>query len=110
MGREVDGHVLACHTLLTPAVHRHHVEYCDHGCFCLTWMMNVARISYRLRCTSRPHLVFHSTAAASARDRRAVTATMALPRRVLGNTGLEVSVLGFGASPLGGVFQVRSSS
>ncbi|WIA38692.1 hypothetical protein OEZ86_001995 [Tetradesmus obliquus] len=30
---------------------------------------------------------------------------MALPRRVLGNTGLEVSVLGFGASPLGGVFQ-----
>ncbi|WIA18414.1 hypothetical protein OEZ85_009874 [Tetradesmus obliquus] len=30
---------------------------------------------------------------------------MALPRRLLGNTGLEVSVLGFGASPLGGVFQ-----
>ncbi|KXZ42197.1 hypothetical protein GPECTOR_185g280 [Gonium pectorale] len=28
----------------------------------------------------------------------------ALPRRPLGNTGLEVSVLGFGASPLGGVF------
>ena len=27
-------------------------------------------------------------------------------RRNLGNTGLEVSVLGFGASPLGGVFQV----
>lgn len=30
-----------------------------------------------------------------------------LPRRPLGQTGLEVSVLGFGASPLGGVFQVR---
>lgn len=29
-----------------------------------------------------------------------------LPRRPLGRTGLEVSVLGFGASPLGGVFQV----
>lgn len=27
------------------------------------------------------------------------------PRRPLGNTGLEVSVLGFGASPLGGVYQ-----
>ena len=30
-----------------------------------------------------------------------------LPRRKLGNTGLEVSVIGFGASPLGGVFEVR---
>jgi L-galactose dehydrogenase len=30
-----------------------------------------------------------------------------LPRRSLGQTGLEVSVLGFGASPLGGVFQVN---
>ena len=29
-----------------------------------------------------------------------------LPRRKLGNTGLEVSVIGFGASPLGGVFEV----
>ncbi|GBG00535.1 L-galactose dehydrogenase [Raphidocelis subcapitata] len=28
-----------------------------------------------------------------------------LPRRVLGSTGLEVSVLGFGASPLGSVFE-----
>jgi len=28
-----------------------------------------------------------------------------MPRRLLGRTGLEVSVLGFGASPLGGVFQ-----
>eukprot|EP00887_Chlorella_sp_A99_P002276 scaffold10.g2276.t1 len=28
-----------------------------------------------------------------------------VPRRPLGNTGLEVSVLGFGASPLGGVYQ-----
>ena len=27
-----------------------------------------------------------------------------VPRRPLGRTGLEVSVLGFGASPLGGVF------
>lgn len=31
-----------------------------------------------------------------------------MPRRPLGQTGLEVSVLGFGASPLGGVFQVTS--
>lgn len=31
-----------------------------------------------------------------------------MPRRPLGQTGLEVSVLGFGASPLGGVFQVPS--
>lgn len=31
-----------------------------------------------------------------------------LPRRPLGNTGLEVSVIGFGASPLGGVFEVRA--
>lgn len=30
----------------------------------------------------------------------------AIPRRLLGNTGLEVSVLGFGASPLGSVFEV----
>lgn len=28
-----------------------------------------------------------------------------LPRRTLGRTGLRVSVLGFGASPLGGVFE-----
>lgn len=32
-------------------------------------------------------------------------ATAAFPRRLLGNTGLEVSVLGFGASPLGSVFE-----
>jgi hypothetical protein len=31
-----------------------------------------------------------------------------VPRRVLGATGLEVSVLGFGASPLGSVFEVRA--
>jgi hypothetical protein len=30
-----------------------------------------------------------------------------LPRRPLGNTGLNVSVIGFGASPLGSVFEVR---
>ena len=29
---------------------------------------------------------------------------MALPRRPLGNTGLSVSILGFGSSPLGNVF------
>jgi len=29
-----------------------------------------------------------------------------LPRRPLGSTGLEVSVIGFGASPLGSVFSV----
>jgi len=33
-----------------------------------------------------------------------------LPRRNLGQTGLEVSVLGFGAAPLGGVFQVNQNS
>ena len=32
--------------------------------------------------------------------------TGALPRRPLGKTGLNVSVIGFGASPLGGVFKV----
>jgi hypothetical protein len=32
-----------------------------------------------------------------------------VPRRVLGSTGLQVSVLGFGASPLGSVFEVRWS-
>ena len=32
-----------------------------------------------------------------------------MPRRPLGKTGLEVSVLGFGASPLGGVFQASGS-
>ena len=32
-----------------------------------------------------------------------------LPRRRLGATGLEISALGFGASPLGSVFQVRMS-
>ncbi|EFJ45553.1 hypothetical protein VOLCADRAFT_93987 [Volvox carteri f. nagariensis] len=31
-------------------------------------------------------------------------APLLLPRRPLGSTGLEISVLGFGASPLGGVF------
>ncbi|GAB4819507.1 hypothetical protein N2152v2_006553 [Parachlorella kessleri] len=33
--------------------------------------------------------------------------TEKLPRRPLGSTGLHISVLGFGASPLGGVFHVR---
>lgn len=32
-----------------------------------------------------------------------------VPRRPLGKTGLDVSVLGFGASPLGGVFQVGAA-
>ncbi len=36
-----------------------------------------------------------------------MTSPPPLPRRSLGQTGLEVSVLGFGASPLGGVFQVK---
>lgn len=30
-----------------------------------------------------------------------------VPRRPLGSTGLEVSIIGFGASPLGNVFGVR---
>eukprot|EP01026_Neomeris_dumetosa_P043605 TRINITY_DN3661_c0_g1_i6.p1 TRINITY_DN3661_c0_g1~~TRINITY_DN3661_c0_g1_i6.p1 ORF type:complete len:335 (+),score=55.71 TRINITY_DN3661_c0_g1_i6:119-1123(+) len=34
-----------------------------------------------------------------------VPGTLSIPRRVLGGTGLKVSVLGFGASPLGGVFR-----
>lgn len=33
-----------------------------------------------------------------------------MPRRLLGNTGLEVSVLGFGASPLGSVFEVGAAA
>jgi len=33
------------------------------------------------------------------------TAAVALPRRPLGGTGLSVSILGFGGSPLGGVFE-----
>jgi L-galactose dehydrogenase len=32
-----------------------------------------------------------------------------LPRRPLGATGLEVSVIGFGASPLGSVFEVSAA-
>lgn len=32
-----------------------------------------------------------------------------LPRRPLGATGLEVSIIGFGASPLGSVFEVRDA-
>ena len=31
---------------------------------------------------------------------------MTMPKRHLGNTGIEVSVMGFGASPLGGIFRV----
>jgi hypothetical protein len=29
-----------------------------------------------------------------------------VPRRALGGTGMDVSVIGFGASPLGSVFEV----
>jgi len=32
-----------------------------------------------------------------------------LPRRKLGNTGIELSVIGFGASPLGGIFGVSDA-
>merc|ERR1712232_1427702 len=28
-----------------------------------------------------------------------------MPKRALGNTGMQVSVMGFGASPLGGIFR-----
>ena len=31
-----------------------------------------------------------------------------IPRRPLGGTGLEVSVLSFGGSPIGGIYQVFS--
>jgi hypothetical protein len=37
-------------------------------------------------------------------------AGMAILRRSLGSTGLKVSVIGFGASPLGGVFEARAVS
>ena len=33
---------------------------------------------------------------------------MQMPKRLLGSTGMEVSVMGFGASPLGGIFRVIS--
>jgi hypothetical protein len=33
-----------------------------------------------------------------------------VPRAPLGNTGVEVPVIGFGASPLGGVFEVRCTN
>ena len=33
--------------------------------------------------------------------------TSSIPMRALGNTGLEVTVLGMGGAPLGGLFQVR---
>ena len=32
-----------------------------------------------------------------------------MPRRPLGNTGMQISVMGFGASPLGGIFRVGRS-
>jgi len=32
--------------------------------------------------------------------------TVAIPKRKLGKTGLEVTVLGMGGAPLGGLFQV----
>lgn len=53
-----------------------------------------ARAARRLPRPSR--ILVMATSAAASR----------MPRRPLGQTGLEVSVLGFGASPLGGVFQV----
>lgn len=31
-----------------------------------------------------------------------------IPKRRLGKTGLEVPIIGFGASPLGGIYQVRN--
>ena len=34
--------------------------------------------------------------------------TNMLPRRQLGSTGLNVPVLGFGASPLGGIYNLAS--
>ena len=35
---------------------------------------------------------------------------VAIPKRKLGKTGLEVTVLGMGGAPLGGLFQVARSS
>ena len=34
----------------------------------------------------------------------------AIPKRKLGDTGLEVTVLGMGGAPLGGLFQVRGAA
>lgn len=57
--------------------------------------LSACRISSHLR---RPACTAHASSP--------LPAMSALPRRLLGNTGLQVSVLGFGASPLGGVFEV----
>lgn len=55
------------------------------------------------------HLSRKNTRAISRTGRSSImTSAPPLPRRQLGQTGLEVSVLGFGASPLGGVFQVHT--
>lgn len=43
-------------------------------------------------------------------DLRGRCGMSAVPKRLLGNTGLEVSVLGFGASPLGSVFEVKGGT
>ncbi|KAG7670332.1 hypothetical protein KSW81_002897 [Nannochloris sp. 'desiccata'] len=57
------------------------------------------------------HLSRQTTKAISVSVRSSVmTSPPPLPRRYLGQTGLEVSVLGFGASPLGGVFQAIDES
>ena len=46
-------------------------------------------------------------AAAAGADAADAAPSPPLPRRPLGNTGMEVSVIGFGASPLGSVFEVK---
>ncbi len=57
---------------------------------------------------SPAHLPRKTTRSIESTTRSSVMTTPPpLPRRSLGQTGLEVSVLGFGASPLGGVFQVN---
>lgn len=58
------------------------------------------------RCLSRPNQLARRLPSAFAMASSAATVPQ-LPKRKLGNTGLEVSVMGFGASPLGGSFGVR---
>jgi hypothetical protein len=78
----------------------------------------MSMINCRLRQTHATSRALHLCCCQEQPPRRALSAgkaacssfmaaTGTIPRRVLGNTGLEVSVLGFGASPLGGTFHVR---
>jgi hypothetical protein len=61
----------------------------------------------RMRCAFKlPHRSPARPPHAARPPRRSVAMAAAVPKRLLGNTGLQVSILGFGASPLGSVFEV----